>query len=282
MQNLKNKMNYFKKILSSITNKIILINVIVFILVWILILIFGQQKIIELIALNPSNILQGRNLWTLFTSVFVHFAFWHLFANMFSFYFVGNFVEKLIGKKRVLIFYLTSGFFASLFWSLLSGFFGTSIIGSKLFGNPLIYGIGASGAVFGFIGILALLTPYSKVYLISGPLLAIIFQALIYAIFPSSQIIGILDFVISAYILFSIFSMISFNPSMRKLALPLELPMWVLPIIAIIPLTIIGLFINLPIGNMAHLGGLILGLSYAIYLKNKYPKKTKIISRRFS
>lgn len=270
-----------KSFLSSITNKIILINVVLYILIWILISIFGQQTILELIALRPLDILQGKKIWTLFTSIFTHFAFWHLFANMFSFYFIGNFVEKLIGQKRTLLFYLSAGLFASIFWTALSGFFGSSVLGAKIFGDPLIYGIGASGALFGFIGILSVLTPHNKVYLIAGPLLAIIIQSLFYAILPSSPIINLLDMVITFYILFSLFAMISFNQSTRKFALPLELPMWVLPIIAIVPLVIIGLFVNLPIGNMAHLGGLIIGLIYAFYLKNKYPNKTKMISRGF-
>ena len=52
--------------------------------------------------------------------------------------------------------------------------------------------------------------------------------------------------------------------------------------LGIFPLILIGLFINLPIGNSAHLGGLVVGIVYGIYLKRKYPKKTKSISRHFS
>jgi membrane associated rhomboid family serine protease len=40
--------------------------------------------------------------------------------------------------------------------------------------------------------------------------------------------------------------------------------------------------IGLPIGNTAHLGGLLVGLGYGFYLKNKYPNKTRMISRHFS
>jgi uncharacterized protein len=37
----------------------------------------------------------------------------------------------------------------------------------------------------------------------------------------------------------------------------------------------------LPIGNTAHLGGLIVGVIYGVYLKIKYPRKTQMISRYF-
>ena len=39
---------------------------------------------------------------------------------------------------------------------------------------------------------------------------------------------------------------------------------------------------ELPVGNTAHLGGLIAGLIYGIYLKTKYKRKTAYINRYFS
>ena len=65
-----------------------------------------------------------------------------------------------------------------------------------------------------------------------------------------------------------IFSLFSFNPSFRKFAVPVELPMWLLPIIAIVPLVVLEFFVNLPIGNSAHIGGLLVGLLYGFYLKS--------------
>jgi membrane associated rhomboid family serine protease len=39
---------------------------------------------------------------------------------------------------------------------------------------------------------------------------------------------------------------------------------------------------GLLIGNVAHFGGFLVGVIYGLYLKNKYPKKTKMISDHFS
>lgn len=39
---------------------------------------------------------------------------------------------------------------------------------------------------------------------------------------------------------------------------------------------------SIPIGNTAHLGGLVAGVVYGIYLRKKYKKKTRYISQHFS
>jgi len=63
-------------------------------------------------------------------------------------YFIGGLVDRLSARKRFLWFYLASGIFASIFFALLSGFFGLEIL-EKIFGDPSIPGVGASGAIFG-------------------------------------------------------------------------------------------------------------------------------------
>jgi membrane associated rhomboid family serine protease len=71
---------------------------------------------------------------------------------------------------------------------------------------------------------------------------------------------------------------------MSKFALPIEMPLWLLPIVAIVPLILIELIpgIDLPIGNMAHLGGFLFGAAYGLYLRIKYKKKTALIAEYFS
>jgi len=272
----------FKKILSSATSKIILANIIVFVLMIIANLIFGGQKIIELFALTPSMIVSGKNLWTLITSMFMHGGIFHLLFNMLSLAFVGLFVEKIIGKKRFVWFYLIAGLFAGVFFALSAGLLGGSDIGGKLFGVPDISGVGASGAIFGLIGLIAVLTPKNRVYLIAGPLIAIILSSVVESVTSNEALITGVMIAANIYILLSIFFMFSFNPKKRMIALPLEMPFWILPIVAIVPLVIIGFFVSLPIGNAAHFGGLLIGLAYGFYLKKKYPRKTAMIARYFS
>ncbi len=273
------------KFFSSYTGLLILINVIIFFLSLIFIGILGE-RFFELFALIPNLFFSGY-IWTAFTSMFLHspggFLFsLHLIANMVSLFFVGTFVEHLIGRKRFLGIYLASGIFASIFFVTLSFYFGNSELGSKLFGSPSVIALGSSGAIFGLVGLIAVLTPKNKVYLIGGPLIAIIIQAILTATLPDLSFLSVLNFFVIIYFVFSLYAIFSFNEKLRKYALPLEMPFYLLPVIAIVPLVIIGLFIELPIGNSAHFGGLLAGLVYGIYLKKKYPRKTKMIKNYFS
>jgi membrane associated rhomboid family serine protease len=262
----------------SLNTIFIIINVITFIFFTILI----SLKVISLdsVAITPSYVFQGKYLWTFLTSMFMHASFFHLLVNMFSLFFVGSLVEKIIGRRRYFWFYILSGIFAGLFYSLFAYFLGGSVIGARVFGSPTTLAVGASGAIFGLAGLLAVLIPRKKVYLIAGPLIAIIFQAIISVIFPSTALTNVLDILITIYIFWAIFSMLSFNENTRKIGIPIEMPFWLLPIVAIVPLVIIGLFVELPIGNMAHLGGLIAGLFYGLFLKSRYKNKVNYIRER--
>jgi len=137
---------------------LIIINVVCFVLFSILTYI--NPNFLEYIALKPSNITSNLYLWTFVTSMFMHAGFFHLFVNMFSLLFVGNLVERLIGKRRFISFYLLSGLFAGIFFVLLSLFFP----------SENVYAVGASGAIFGLIGLLMVLTPNLPVYMMFIPI----------------------------------------------------------------------------------------------------------------
>ena len=272
--------NFFRKL--SITNWFILINILFFILIALLISlnIFTEEKIFSFFALRAISLFDGA-LWTLLTSMFSHRWLPDLFFNIISLFFVGNLLEKIIGRKKYFWFYICAGLFAGLFYAVLSFYFGRNEIGAKIFVDPELYSLGASGAIFGIAGLLAVLTPLMKVYLVAGPIIALVIQSVIGSVFPNSSINSISNLIITIYIFISIFSLFSFNPTLRKISLPLGMPFWIMPLVAIVPLIIIGLFVPLPIGNTAHLGGLIAGAVYGVYLKNKYRKKTDYIRNYF-
>ncbi len=216
----------------SITTWIIIVNVVVFMFAFLFMSVLGEggaEKIFSWIALQPNAFFSGV-VWTLLTSMFMHGNFTHLFVNMISLFFIGNFVERLIGRKRFFWLYMLSGLFAGLFFVFLAYFFGGSEIGERIFGSPEIFAVGASGAIFALAGLLAVLTPNLRVY--------------VFFIIP-----------------------------MR---------MWIAIIFLLGILWIASIGVGLPIGNTAHLGGLLIGLGYAIYLKKKYKRKTKMIAKYFS
>jgi len=204
----------------SVNTGIILVNVVLFILF--LILMSTKLLSIDFIALQPANIFAGQYLWTFLTSMFMHGGVFHLFVNMLSLFFIGSLVEKILGQKRYLGFYLISGLFAGLFFVLFSLVFPADF-------NA--YAVGASGALFGLVGILVLLTPNLPVYVMFIPI-----------------------------------------PIKMKYAAPgLLIVLW-----------IISATTSLGIGNTAHLGGLLCGLAYGLYLRTKYPNKIREIQKHFS
>jgi len=119
-----------------------------------------ETTVCNYIALKPSNITTNFYFWTFLTSMFMHAGFFHLFVNMFSMLFLGNLVEKIIGKKRFISFYLLSGLFAGILFVLVSLFFP----------SENVYAVGASGAIFGLIGLLMVLTPNLPVYMMFIPI----------------------------------------------------------------------------------------------------------------
>ena len=205
---------------SNITLWLIGINVIFFMLVLILSLILGEQ-ILSYIAFKPSDFIQGKYVWTIITSMFMHSGVAHLFVNMFSLMFLGAFVERLIGSKRFLGIYMISGIIAGLFYVLFA----------YAFGGMDIPAVGASGAIFGIAGMLVILTPKMPVYI---------------------------------------------------MFIPIAMPMWFGIILMLALMWVLSITINLPIGNAAHLGGLLTGIIYALYLRNKYKRKARLISKFYS
>jgi membrane associated rhomboid family serine protease len=143
----------------NVNTLLIIFNILFFILFTVLIYI--NSNFLNYIALKPANILENFYFWTFLTSMFMHAGFFHIFANMLSLLFVGNFVERILGKKRYLFFYLLSGLFAGAFFVLASLFI-TSDFNT--------YAVGASGAIFGLIGLLMVLTPNLPVYVMFIPI----------------------------------------------------------------------------------------------------------------
>ena len=91
---------------------------------------------------------QKGDVWRLVTAQFLHGNIVQLLSNMISLYFIGIFLEPLLGKTRYLLIYLLCGivaFTASILW------------------NNNILSVGATGAIFGLYGLTAFLV-FSKVF----------------------------------------------------------------------------------------------------------------------
>lgn len=116
--------------------------------------------------------------WTIITYIFLHGSFEHLFYNMIALGLFGSILENIIGGKKFLLIFFISGIIAG--------------IGSLIFYSS---SIGASGAIYGILGVLAVLRPKMAVYVEFIPLpmaLAVIFWAAgdLLGLFYPSDLIG--------------------------------------------------------------------------------------------
>lgn len=132
-----------------VTVSLIVVNVIVFILMYIL--GHGSKDALTLIefgAFQKELILQGQ-YYRLLTSAFLHIGVLHLLFNSYALYIIGRQLESFLGKTKFLIVYLVSAVSGSLL--------------SMLF--PISISAGASGAIFGLLGSLLYFGYNYRVYL---------------------------------------------------------------------------------------------------------------------
>lgn len=188
----------FSQLLQSTTNRLIAINVAVFIIIEAV--FAGQHSGLELFAWNNPQF----QFWQIFTSMFLHGGWAHLGFNMLAFWSFGRVLERVWGGQRLLIFYLVCGVgaallhlavanyqFDSIYQQLFTAGFSESDIQSVIIqGRDISVGstaisqsvlqefyslyhspaVGASGAVYGILVAFALLFPNFKVILIFLPI----------------------------------------------------------------------------------------------------------------
>jgi len=209
---------------------IIIINIIFFILVMSLSLFIGNEAFASFfktnIALTPSTFL--KHPWTIITSMFMHAPLPspHLFVNMVSLFFLGLFLERIIGQRRFLGVYILGGIAGGLLLFLLACVSkDPRIISLSLFTNPAITeisAVGASAAIFALAGCLTILTPRVPV-LVFFLLPMKLWQAIIFLLFILAALPGI--------------------------------------------------------ANSAHLGGLLVGVAYGLFLRKRYKNKIVLLNR---
>lgn len=125
----------------SLTSFLIMINVIVFVLMFLFggLKAFSNPRIYILFGAQIGNLISMGEWFRLITSMFVHGGLFHIFFNMMALFYVGNIVERAYGPSRLITIYMLSG----IFGNILTHFF-----------IPYAISVGASGAIFGLIGLL--------------------------------------------------------------------------------------------------------------------------------
>ncbi len=192
----------------NIFERIIGINVVVFLLGKIIFILFQDQSnpILEWFEFPVKLgdfIIQP---WSLFTYAFIHYDFWHLLFNMLWLYFIGRMFLNLFNTKMALNVYFLGAIFGALLFMLGYNLFPT------IFNKGTLL-VGASAAV-------------------------------------------------RALVIF----LCAYMPNMEVRIFTFNIKLWYIGA-ALVALDVLGLFGINPGGNMAHLGGALLGYFYAIQLK---------------
>lgn len=90
--------------------------------------------------------------WSIFTALFIHANFWHLFFNMVMFYVIGRIFLEYMNEKHLLLVYFLGGIFGNLVYMAAYNIFPafSGIV-------PVSYAVGASGSV---MAVMAAITAY--------------------------------------------------------------------------------------------------------------------------
>jgi membrane associated rhomboid family serine protease/Zn-finger nucleic acid-binding protein len=112
-------------------------------------LVLDYQAFFKQYGLVPVQLAKGYWL-PLFTSIFVHAGFFHLFGNLFFLWLFGDNVEERLGHFSFLLFYLVVGAVAGLIYAL----------GNSQSSVPVV---GASGAIAGVMGAYFVFFPEAEI-----------------------------------------------------------------------------------------------------------------------
>ena len=175
-----------------VTRHLLVINIIM----WLASFVFQQTGLIDLNRWLGLHYWKGShfNVLQFITYMFMHAGFTHLFFNMFSLWMFGSLLEKVLGSKRYLFYYITCGLGAALVQELVWQFSWQDILVSRVTGpaagsaadiikaineghaaftmndfyNSMVT-IGASGAVFGILLAFGMIFPNMTMYVIPFP-----------------------------------------------------------------------------------------------------------------
>ncbi len=146
--------------LAPVTRLLIIANV----LVYGLQLLTGSQLIVGFALWPFGSGLYGDappfEIWQLVSYAFLHGGWTHLFFNMFALYMFGSEIERLLGARRFVVYYLVCVIGAAI----------AQLIVMQMMGREPFPTIGASGGVFGILMAFGMAFPHRKLMLLFPPI----------------------------------------------------------------------------------------------------------------
>jgi len=150
------------------TASIIAVNALVFVIE-----LVGGETFVTTWSLHPAEIVAGRHLITILTSIFMHGSWSHILGNMVFLWAFGPEIEDLMTRPRYLVFYLLGGLAATA---------------AQVAADPTstVPNLGASGAIAAVMGAFLVTYPRDR---IRSLLVIFIFVRMTYI--PAALLIGV-------------------------------------------------------------------------------------------
>jgi membrane associated rhomboid family serine protease len=104
--------------------------------------------------LRADAVIHGQ-IWRLITAQYLHAGVGHLFINMLVLHFLGRPLERMWTARKFFVIYTLCGLAGNMFYTILGGL---NVI------EPWMPAVGASGCIYGLLGIVAVLFPTATVY----------------------------------------------------------------------------------------------------------------------
>lgn len=137
----------------GIVNLLIIINILIHVLkvlapkVYIYIYAYG--------VLWPRGVTEAWQIWRLFTSQYIHHNMFHIGVNMLGLYFLGRPLEERWSAKKFFTIYTLCGLAGNVFYMFLAN-------SGEIPQDTPAYG--ASGCIYGLLGIVAVMFPHAVVF----------------------------------------------------------------------------------------------------------------------
>lgn len=156
----------FRYSYTQVTIKLIIANVVIFLFTML------SSRLATYLAMIPGAVLYNHWYWQFVTYMFVHGGIGHLFFNMFGLWVFGLPVERQLGSREFLLFYLLTG--------TLSGIF--SFLAYLIAGVNVVL-VGASGAIFAVLFAFAVFYPHARIFLFGivpmrAPVMVLLYAAI--------------------------------------------------------------------------------------------------------
>ncbi len=116
-------------------------------------------EMVNLFALHPRIEVLLARPWQIITSMFLHVEFWHFFVNMFVLLFFGTELERRLGDRKYLEIFFAAGFAGNL-----------GYIAYSYAVESFAPALGASAAIFGVMGCLAIIAPEIRIIIFPIPI----------------------------------------------------------------------------------------------------------------